>query len=72
MVEDLDIDCSFSQGRRGRKKRMFDYEGVDESSQMSAEAKFKTNFFLQIVDRAIASLKNRFEQTHTVAEVFDF
>ena len=34
---------------------------------MSAEVKFKTNFFLQIVDQ-----KDRFEQTHTVAEVFDF
>lgn len=72
MVEDLDIDCSFPQGRRGRKKRMFDYEGVDESNQMSAEVKFKTNFFFKIIDRAIASLKNRFEQTHTVAGVFDF
>ena len=34
--------------------------------------KFKTNFFLQLVDRAIESLKDRFTKMHDVVEIFNF
>ena len=32
----------------------------------------RPTFFLQLVDRAIASLKDRFEQMHSLAKIFNF
>ena len=58
--------------RKRNRNRMFDYESEDQSSELSQESQFKVNFFLHLVDHAIASLKDRFEQTHFVTEIFDF
>ena len=54
------------------KNRMFDYESEDQSSELSQESQFKVNLFLHLVDHAIASLNDRFEQTHFVTKIFNF
>ena len=74
IAEDLGVESVFVQKRKRKKKRIFDYESKEQCTEASKESEclFKTNFFLQLVDRAIASLKDRFEQMHSVAEIFNF
>ena len=72
IAEDLGVESVFVQKRKRKKKRIFDYESKEQCTEASKESEslLKTNFFLQLVDRAIASLKDRFEQMHSVAEIF--
>ena len=74
IAEDLGVESVFVQKRKRKKKRIFDYESKEQCTEASKESEslFKTNFFLQLVDRAIASLKDGFEQMHSVAEIFNF
>ena len=58
IVKNLDIDSTFAEKRHRKKKQLFGYENEDESDHDSEEMKFKMNFFLQLVDHAIESLKN--------------
>ena len=58
--------------RQKNRNRMFDCESEDQSSELSQESQFKVNFFLHLVDHAIASLNDRFEQRHFVTEIFNF
>ena len=58
IVKNLYIDSTFAEKRHRKKKQLFGYENKDESDHDSEEMKFKTNFFLQLVDHAIESLKN--------------
>lgn len=51
---------------------MFDYEAEDVIEQVTPEERFKTNFFLQLVDHAIMSIQERFKMTHDVAAVLTF
>ena len=72
IAKNLDIDSTFAEKRHRKKKQLFGYENEDESDHNSEEMKFKTNFFLQLVDRAIESLKDRFTKMHDVVEIFNF
>ena len=88
VAEDLGVESVLVQKRRGylassnlaiwlrikRKKRIFGYELKDQCTKASEESasQFKTNFFLQLVDRVIASLKDGFEQMHSVVEILNF
>ena len=71
-AKNLDIDSTFAEKRHRKKKQLFGYENEDESDHDSEEMKFKTNFFLQLVDHAIESLKDRFTKMHDVVEIFNF
>ena len=65
-------DCEADPLITTLSRRMFDYESEDQSSELPQELQFKVIFFLHLVDHAIASLKDRFEQTHFVTKIFYF
>ena len=66
------VESGFVEKEKKNRNRMFDYKSEDQSSELSQESQFKVNFFLHLVDHAIASLNDRFEQTHFVTEIFNF
>ena len=53
------------------RKKQFDENDHDEEMQ-SAEESFRVNYFLVVVDMAIASLKDRFEQLKIFENIFMF
>uniref|UniRef100_A0A452GIL1 DUF4371 domain-containing protein n=1 Tax=Gopherus agassizii TaxID=38772 RepID=A0A452GIL1_9SAUR len=62
IAEHMSIEQVFPETRVRRKKRMFDYECADDLSRLSAEEKFKSQFFLVFTDQAISSVLLRFDQ----------
>ena len=72
IAEDVGVESALVEKRKRNRNRMFDYEAEDQSSKLPQESQFKVNFFLHLVDHAIASLNDRFEQTHFVTEIFNF
>ena len=72
IAEDAGVESAFVEKRKTIRNRMLNYESEDQSSELSQESQFKVNFFLHLVDYAIASLNDRFEQTHFVTEIFNF
>ena len=69
IAEDVGVESEFVKKRK--RNRRFDNESEDQSSELSQESQFKVNFFLHLVGHAIASLNDRFEQTHFVNEIFN-
>ena len=51
---------------------MFDYEPRDEIRSLTAEEKFKSDFFDTLVDAAISSVTTRFEQIRKWFKLFGF
>ena len=51
---------------------MFPYEAEDESSSLTPENRFKTDFFLTLVDQALESVIYRVQKTHDVDDAFSF
>ena len=72
IAEDVGVESAFVQKRKRNRNRMFDYESEDQTSELSQESQFKVNFFLHLVNHAIVSLNDRFEQMHFVTEIFNF
>lgn len=68
----LGIDPAFPQKRSICRKRKFDENPSDLDVLLSAEESFKVNYFLYIVDQAIASLTTRFEQYTKYEKDFEF
>ena len=54
-----------------RRKRHFD-ENVDNEITQSVEKSFRIDYFLFIVDQAISSIEQRFEQFHIYEELLGF
>ena len=71
IAQELDIDPSFPPSRSGKKRRLFDYQG-EEEQRATPELKFKSNFFYPLVDRAIMSIKERFNLLREVSSAFSF
>ncbi|GJZ02219.1 zinc finger MYM-type protein 1-like protein, partial [Tanacetum coccineum] len=69
---EMDIDPMFIQKRVIRRKRKFDEDSVEQDVILSAEESFKVNYFLYIIDQAIASLTTRFEQYRDYEDMFGF
>ncbi|KAJ9542609.1 hypothetical protein OSB04_029115 [Centaurea solstitialis] len=74
VAAELDIDPLFRQRREIRRKRHFDENSSDASeiTSQSAKESFRVNYFLCVVDHAIASLRRRFEQYQEYENVFGF
>ncbi|XP_031121002.1 uncharacterized protein LOC116024254 [Ipomoea triloba] len=70
IATELEIESVFPQKLKIRRKRQFD-ESVEETS-LSPEESFKVHYFLYIVDQAIISLTQRFEQYEVYEETFGF
>ncbi|PWA78549.1 zinc finger MYM-type protein 1 [Artemisia annua] len=62
----------FRQKRVIRRKRQCDENSVDQDTSYSVEESFKVEYFLYIVDRALVSLRTRFEQYKEYEKVFGF
>ncbi|KAG2653039.1 hypothetical protein PVAP13_1NG424076 [Panicum virgatum] len=69
IAADMDIEPKFPTKRQSKRKKQFD-ETSDEEIQLSAMESFRVNYFIVIVDTAIASLTSRFEQLKTFEKKF--
>ena len=69
---EMNIDPTFLIKRRVIRKKQFDESNNEEEMQASEEKNFRINYFLTIVDMAISSLDNRFEQLKTFESIFGF
>ncbi|XP_047093002.1 zinc finger MYM-type protein 1-like [Lolium rigidum] len=70
---EMDIPPEFRTKRKIKRKRQFDDSADDTSADIqSAEELFRVNYFIPIVDQAIASLKRRFEQYQGYEKTFGF
>jgi hypothetical protein len=69
---DLEVEPEFQNVKRIRYvKCNFDYEAHDEPI-MTPEKKFEIEFFNTLLDAALMSLKEKFEQLHQHAETWGF
>ena len=68
---EMDIEPMFHEKRISRRNKQFDENTSDEVT-FSAEESFRINYFMYIVDQAISSLQNRFEQFKMYEDIFDF
>ena len=71
---EMNITPIFPQRRVIRRKKQFDENLNDESSNtsQSAQETFRIKYFLYIVDQAILSLTTRFEQYEQYEKIFGF
>ncbi|XP_021717278.1 zinc finger MYM-type protein 1-like [Chenopodium quinoa] len=70
---DMDIEPTFPIKCRITRKRQSDENenDVNDEEIQSAKESFRVNYFLVVVDIAIASLKDRFEQLEVFDNIFD-
>ncbi|XP_020243482.1 uncharacterized protein LOC109821730 [Asparagus officinalis] len=68
---DMNVDPTFPTKRRIIRKKQPGETDHDEEIQ-STEESFRVNYFLIVVDMAINSLKERFEQLKTFESIFGF
>lgn len=75
VAEELNIQATFETEtlptRLKKKKKQFDYEADDEPL-VSPQEHFKVNFHFAILDTAISSLDERFQQLEEVTSIFGF
>jgi hypothetical protein len=71
IARELEIELVFQEKLVIRRKRHFD-ENVDHEITQSVKEYFRIDYFLFIVDQAISSIKQRFEQFHIYEELFGF
>jgi len=70
---EMDVEPTFRTKRKIKRKRQFDETPEDESiASQSTEESIRINYFLSIVDQAIASLTKRFEQYQGYEKTFGF
>ncbi|KAM4115680.1 hypothetical protein ACJW30_04G169000 [Castanea mollissima] len=66
----MEIEPIFREKRIIRRKKQFD-ENVNDETTQSAKEYFRINYFLYIVDQAISSIESRFEQFQIYENIFD-
>lgn len=71
LAREMDVEPTLPTRRRILRRRQFDESNTDDIIQ-SAEESFRVNYVLVVVDVAIASLKERFEQVKTFEGIFGF
>ena len=71
IAKELEIEPFFQEKRVICRKRHFD-ENVDHEITQSIEESFKIDYFLFIVDQAVSSIEQRFEQFHIYEKLFGF
>ena len=73
LATELDVKINFKRKRIRRKKRLFEYESTDEvSNACEPEKCFKNHGFNVIIDSAINSLSERFEQLKRFYDIWEF
>ena len=71
IAKELEIEPVFQEKCVIRRKKHFD-ENVDHELTQSVEESFRIDYFLFIVDQAISSIEQRFEQFNIDEELFGF
>ncbi|KAL4131914.1 hypothetical protein QTP88_009146 [Uroleucon formosanum] len=71
LCEDIRTQPIFKQSRVLKKSKQFDYE-CNDTRAVSNEQKFYQDYFLAVVDQAIVSINQRFEQLSQHSENFGF
>lgn len=71
IAANLGLDPNFKIVRKRRKKRMFDENAEDEAPELSEENKFQ-KMLLEIVDRILCELRERFNSIQNVNIFFCF
>jgi hypothetical protein len=71
LATEMGIQSSFPFKRQGTRKKQFDESDCSEEI-LQAEKDFEVNYFLVMVDMAISSLKNRFEELQVFKNIFGF
>ncbi|XP_022165449.1 uncharacterized protein LOC111030323 [Myzus persicae] len=69
LCEDIGTQPIFKQSRVLKKSKQFDYE-CNDTRTVSNEQKFYQDYFLALVDQAIVSINQRFEQLSEHSENF--
>ncbi|XP_060845697.1 uncharacterized protein LOC132925306 [Rhopalosiphum padi] len=69
LCEDVGTQAVFKQSRVLKKSKQFDYE-CNDTRTVSNEQKFYQDYFLAVVDQAIVSINQRFEQLSHHSENF--
>jgi hypothetical protein len=69
---ELNIDPMFPKKRVIHRKRQFDENLNTPSVELAEQESFRVNYFLYIVDQAVVSFTNRFEQYQQYEIVFGF
>ncbi|XP_021766288.1 uncharacterized protein LOC110730773 [Chenopodium quinoa] len=68
---EMDVEPIFPTKRTMIRKKYFGENNEDQDENMSPEESFRVHYFLVVVDMAITSLKNRFEELKTFERIFD-
>lgn len=73
IAREMDIEAAFRTKRKIKRKRQFDETPDDTSVALqSTEDSIRVNYFIPVVDQAIASLTKRFEQYQGYENTFGF
>jgi hypothetical protein len=72
IASELDIEPIFSTKRQRKRKKHFDEQDEDDEIQQFVVDSFKREYFLVMIDNAIALLTTRFEKMTTFDNVFGF
>jgi hypothetical protein len=73
LATELDVEPIFRSKRISRRRRLFEYECTDEVPNADdPEKRFKNHVFNVILDRAINSLSERFEQLQSFNNTWGF
>jgi hypothetical protein len=71
IASDMGVEPTFPVKRQVTRKKQFDETEYNEAI-FKAEKDFKVNYFLVIIDNAITSLNNRFEELQSFKDIFGF
>ncbi|KAG6413965.1 hypothetical protein SASPL_126681 [Salvia splendens] len=72
IAEEMDVEPIFPTKRKGKRKKHFDEQNDQNEETLAAIEPFRINYFLTMIDMAIASLTSRFEQMKTFENLFGF
>ncbi|XP_057506546.1 uncharacterized protein LOC130789754 [Actinidia eriantha] len=73
LAHEVGIDPVFTTKRVVRRKKQFDEDvGDDANGSQSPEDNFRVTYFLHIIDQALTSLKDRFNQFELYEATFGF
>ena len=68
---EMEIEPVFCDKHIIHRKKQFD-ENVHNETTRSTKKSFRIDYFLYIVDKAISSIENRFEQFQIYEDIFGF
>jgi hypothetical protein len=71
IASDMGVEPTFPVKRQVTRKKQFDETEYNEAI-FKAEKDFKVNYFLVMIDNAITSLNNRFEELQSFKDIFCF